>query len=76
MLNETLQLSNFFKNKTGFPIINLLLPDIQMGAQALRYALILRRQEGYPYVFYPGVEGAHYTVKGKDGQEHEIFLAP
>lgn len=52
------------------------MPDIQMGAQALRYALILRRQEGYPYVFYPGVEGAHYTVKGKDGQEHEIFLAP
>ena len=40
----------------------------------LAYALILLRQEGYPCLFYPDLFGAVYTDKGKDGQDHEIFL--
>ncbi|RYG05813.1 MAG: alpha-amylase [Chitinophagaceae bacterium] len=38
------------------------------------YALILLREGGYPSVFYPDLFGAHYTDKGNDGNEHEIFL--
>lgn len=38
------------------------------------YALILLREGGYPCVFYPDLYGAHYVDKGKDGNEHEIFL--
>lgn len=38
------------------------------------YALILLREEGYPCVFVPDLFGAHYTDRGGDGQEHEIFL--
>ena len=73
MLNETLQLSNFFKNKTGFPIINLLLLDIQMAAHALRYALILRRQEGYPYVFTPVLKGRIIQLRGRMGRSMKYF---
>jgi alpha-amylase len=40
----------------------------------LAYALILLRQEGYPCIFYPDLYGAHYKDKGRDGNEHEIFL--
>lgn len=42
----------------------------------LAYALILLRQEGYPCIFYPDMYGAAYTDKGRDGNDHEIFLAP
>ncbi len=42
----------------------------------LAYALILLRQDGYPCVFYPDLFGAHYTDKGKDGNDYEIDLAP
>jgi alpha-amylase len=38
------------------------------------YALTLLRIEGYPCVFYPDIYGAHYTDKGRDGNDHEIFL--
>jgi alpha-amylase len=38
------------------------------------YALILLREGGYPCVFYPDLYGAHYVDKGRDGQDHEIFL--
>ena len=38
------------------------------------YALILLRSEGYPCVFYPDLYGAHYIDKGRDGNDHEIFL--
>jgi len=38
------------------------------------YALILLRQDGYPCLFYPDLYGAHYTDKGHDGQDHEIWL--
>ena len=40
----------------------------------LAYALILLRQAGYPCLFYPDLYGAHYTDKGHDEEEHEIFL--
>lgn len=38
------------------------------------YALILLRAEGYPCVFYPDLYGGHYVDKGRDGNDHEIFL--
>jgi alpha-amylase len=40
----------------------------------LAYALILLRVDGYPAVFYPDLYGAHYTDKGRDGNDYEIFL--
>lgn len=40
----------------------------------LAYALILLRQQGYPCLFYPDLYGAHYTDKGNDGNDYEIFL--
>jgi alpha-amylase len=40
----------------------------------LAYALILLREAGYPCVFYGDYYGATYTDKGKDGQDHQIFL--
>jgi alpha-amylase len=40
----------------------------------IAYALILLREQGYPCIFYPDLFGAHYTDKGQDGQDHEIFM--
>lgn len=40
----------------------------------LAYALILLRQDGYPCLFYADYYGAHYTDKGRDGNEYEIWL--
>jgi alpha-amylase len=47
---------------------------VEAWFKPLAYALILLRREGYPCVFYPDVYGAHYTDKGRDGNDHEIFL--
>ncbi len=47
---------------------------VEPAFKPLAYALILLRQEGYPCIFYPDLYGAHYVDKGKDGQDHEIFL--
>jgi alpha-amylase len=41
----------------------------------IAYALILLREGGYPCIFYPDLYGAHYKDKGRDGNEHEIFLS-
>jgi alpha-amylase len=41
----------------------------------LAYGLILLREAGYPCIFYPDLYGAHYTDKGHDGADHEIFLS-
>lgn len=41
----------------------------------LAYALILLRAEGFPCIFYPDLFGGHYTDKGTDGQDYEIFMA-
>ncbi|MDP4131453.1 MAG: alpha-amylase [Bacteroidota bacterium] len=40
----------------------------------IAYALILLREQGYPCIFYADLHGAHYTDKGQDGQDHEIFM--
>jgi alpha-amylase len=47
---------------------------VEKWFKPLAYALILLREAGYPCVFYPDLYGAHYTDKGKDGNDHEIFL--
>ncbi len=40
----------------------------------LAYSLILLRREGYPCIFYADYYGAHYTDKGPDGNDHEVWL--
>ena len=40
----------------------------------LAYALILLRRDGYPCVFAADYYGAHYTDRGSDGNEHEIWM--
>jgi alpha-amylase len=40
----------------------------------LAYALLLLREKGYPCAFYADLYGAKYTDKGKDGQDHEIYM--
>lgn len=47
---------------------------VEAWFKPLAYALILLREGGYPCVFYPDLYGGHYVDKGKDGQDHEIFL--
>ncbi len=42
--------------------------------KSIAYALILLRLEGYPCIFYPDLFGAHYTDKGGDGDDYEIFI--
>ncbi len=55
------------------------LQDLESVVEAwfkpLAYAMILLRAEGYPCIFYPDYYGAHYVDHGKDGNEHEIWLA-
>jgi len=48
---------------------------VEVWFKPLAYALILLRTDGYPCIFFPDLNGAHYVDKGKDGQDHEIFLA-
>lgn len=40
----------------------------------LAYALILLRRDGYPCIFYADYYGAHYTDRGSDGGEYEIWM--
>lgn len=47
---------------------------VEAWFKPLAYSITLLRQEGYPCVFYPDVYGAQYKDKGRDGNEHEIFL--
>jgi alpha-amylase len=47
---------------------------VEAWFKPLAYALIFLRQEGYPCLFWPDLYGAHYVDKGRDGQDHEIFL--
>lgn len=47
---------------------------VEKWFKPLAYALILLREAGYPCIFYPDLYGAHYTDKGKDGNDYEIFL--
>ena len=41
----------------------------------LAYAMILLRKDGYPCIFAADYYGAHYKDKGRDGNEHEIWIA-
>ena len=47
---------------------------VESWFKPLAYAIILLRQEGYPCVFYADYYGAHYTDKGKDGGDYEIWM--
>ncbi|WP_295121084.1 alpha-amylase [uncultured Chitinophaga sp.] len=47
---------------------------VEAWFKPIAYALILLRESGYPCIFYPDVYGAHYVDKGRDGNDHEIFL--
>jgi alpha-amylase len=47
---------------------------VETWFKPLAYALILLREGGYPCIFYPDLYGGHYVDKGKDGNDHEIFL--
>ncbi len=49
---------------------------VEAWFKPLAYALMLLRESGYPCIFYPDLYGAHYVDKGRDGNDHEIFLAP
>jgi len=47
---------------------------VEAWFKPLVYALILLRQEGYPFIFYGDYYGAHYKDWGKDGNEYEIWM--
>ncbi len=47
---------------------------VESWFKPLAYALILLREHGYPCVFYPDIYGAHYTDRGPDGNDQEVFL--
>ncbi|HSF54407.1 MAG TPA: alpha-amylase [Algoriphagus sp.] len=47
---------------------------VEKWFKPLAYALILLRKSGYPCVFAADYFGAHYTDKGKDGQDYEIWM--
>ncbi|MBD1853036.1 alpha-amylase [Leptolyngbya sp. FACHB-711] len=47
---------------------------VESWFKPLAYAVILLRAEGYPCIFYADYYGAHYRDKGRDGNEHEIWL--
>jgi alpha-amylase len=47
---------------------------VESWFKPLAYAIILLRAEGYPCIFHADYYGAHYTDKGRDGQEYEIHL--
>lgn len=47
---------------------------VEKWFKPLAYALILLRKSGYPCVFAADYYGAHYTDKGNDGQDYEIWM--
>jgi alpha-amylase len=47
---------------------------VEAWFKPLAYAIILLREQGYPCVFYADYYGAHYTDKGRDGNEYEIWM--
>jgi alpha-amylase len=47
---------------------------VESWFKPLAYAIILLREQGYPCVFYADYYGAHYKDKGRDGNEHEIWM--
>ena len=47
---------------------------VESWFKPLAYAMILLRLDGYPCVFYADYYGAHYKGKGRDNNDHEIWL--
>ena len=47
---------------------------VEAWFKPIAYALILLREAGYPCIFYADLYSTTYTDKGKDGNDHEIFL--
>jgi alpha-amylase len=47
---------------------------VESWFKPLAYALILLRRDGYPCIFYADYYGAHYTDRGRDGNEYEIWM--
>lgn len=47
---------------------------VESWFKPLAYALILLRQSGYPCIFAADYFGAHYTDRGRDGQDYEIWM--
>ncbi|ASB49504.1 alpha-amylase [Alkalitalea saponilacus] len=47
---------------------------VEAWFKPLAYALILLRKDGYPCIFSADYYGAHYKDKGRDGNEHEIWM--
>jgi alpha-amylase len=47
---------------------------VESWFKPLAYAIILLREQGYPCIFYADYYGAHYTDKGRDGNEYEIWM--
>jgi alpha-amylase len=48
---------------------------VEQWFKPLAYAMILLREHGTPCIFFPALYGAHYRDRGRDGNEHEIWLA-
>jgi alpha-amylase len=64
----------FVDNHDSQPLQALESP-VEAWFKPLAYALILLRREGYPCVFYADYYGGHYTDRGRDGNNYEIWLA-
>lgn len=47
---------------------------VESWFKPLAYALILLRKSGYPCIFSADYYGAHYTDKGRDGEDYEIWM--
>ncbi|MEM8673806.1 MAG: alpha-amylase [Cyanobacteria bacterium P01_G01_bin.67] len=63
----------FVENHDSQPLQALESP-VKPWFKPLAYALILLRKQGYPCVFYGDYYGAHYRDRGRDAQEHEVWL--
>ena len=63
----------FVENHDSQPLQALESP-VEPWFKPLAYALTLLRQQGYPCIFYGDYYGAHYKDRGRDGNEHEVWL--
>ncbi len=63
----------FVENHDSQPL-QMLESVVESWFKPLAYAFILLRREGYPCVFYADYYGAHYRDKGRDGNEHEVWM--
>ncbi len=64
----------FVENHDSQPL-QMLESVVEPWFKPLAYAIILLRREGYPCVFYADYYGAHYVDVGRDGNQHEVWMA-